>query len=132
MAVRLLANVVADLCLGKPPLRSLTSSATVADALAALKSSEENFISIWSCDHSQKRNTDCVCLGKLCMVDIILYLCREENLSSPASALNSPVSVLISKTNGLVIHVDPSTRYSLSPRSGINFVNFTLDEFHSL
>ncbi|KAL8510306.1 hypothetical protein ACS0TY_017205 [Phlomoides rotata] len=108
MAVRLLANVVADLCLGKPPLRSISSSATVADALAALKSSEENFISVWSCDHFQKRNLECLCVGKVCMVDIILYLCREENLSSPASALKSPVSVLLSKSNGCVIHVDPS------------------------
>lgn len=114
MAVRLLANVVADLCLGKPPLRSLSFSATVADAVSALKTSEEKFISVWKCDHSQKRNLDCVCVGKVCMVDVILYLCREENLSSPATALKAPVSVLLSKSNGRVIHVDPSSRYALS------------------
>ncbi|KAI3466129.1 hypothetical protein Pfo_022792 [Paulownia fortunei] len=109
MAVRLLAYEVADLCLGKPPLRSLSSSATVADALAALKSSDENFISVWSCDHSTKRNLECVCVGKVCMVDIICYLCREENLSSPGLALKSPASVLLSKVKGLVRHVEPSS-----------------------
>ncbi|RZB97986.1 Bifunctional monothiol glutaredoxin-S16, chloroplastic [Glycine soja] len=40
MAVSFLARDVSDLCLGKPPLRSLSASATVADALAALKSSD--------------------------------------------------------------------------------------------
>ncbi|KAK4439205.1 CBS domain-containing protein CBSX5 [Sesamum alatum] len=111
MAVRFLAYEVADLCLGKPPLRSLSASATVADALAAVKSSDDNFISVWSCDHysTSKRNLECVCVGKVCMVDIICYLCREENLGSPALALKSPVSVLLSKVTGIVRHVDPSS-----------------------
>ncbi|KAK6134509.1 hypothetical protein DH2020_031743 [Rehmannia glutinosa] len=111
MAVQLLAYEVADLCLGKPPLRSLPASATVADALAALKSADENFISVWSCDHnsSNRKNPECVCLGKLCMVDIICYLCRDENLASPGLALKSPVSVLLSKIEGLVRHVEPSS-----------------------
>ncbi|KAK6132817.1 hypothetical protein DH2020_033416 [Rehmannia glutinosa] len=44
------------------------------------------------------------------MVDITCYLCREENLSSPAVALKAPVSVLLSKVNGgLVRHVEPSS-----------------------
>ncbi|PIN22623.1 5'-AMP-activated protein kinase, gamma subunit [Handroanthus impetiginosus] len=110
MAVQLLAYEVADLCLGKPPLRSLSASATVGDALAALKSSDENFISVWSCDHhSSKRNLECVCVGKVCIVDVICYLCREENLGSPALALKSPVSVLLSNVKGLVAHVEPSS-----------------------
>lgn len=113
MAVQLLAYEVADLCLGKPPLRSLSSFATVADALAALKSSEDNFISVWSCNHcSSNRNLECVCVGKVCMVDVICFLCREDNLASPALALKSPVSVLLPKAQGLVRHVHPSSRYS--------------------
>lgn len=112
MAVGLSAYQVADLCLGKPPLRSVSSSATVADALAALKSSDDGFISVWSCDHSVNRNLDCVCVGKLCMVDIICFLCREENLSSPSLALKSPLSLLLSDVKGLVTHVDPSARYT--------------------
>ncbi|KAG8386300.1 hypothetical protein BUALT_Bualt03G0134700 [Buddleja alternifolia] len=115
MAVRLLCYEVADLCLGKPPLRSLSASATVADALAALKSSDDNYISVWSCDHSSKRNNnnnnnqECLCVGKLCMVDIICYLCRDENLMSPSLALNSPLSVLLSNVKALVRHVEPSS-----------------------
>ncbi|KAK4398394.1 CBS domain-containing protein CBSX5 [Sesamum angolense] len=108
MAVRFLAYEVADLCLGKPPLRSLSASATVADALAAVKSSDENCISVWSCDH-KRINRECVCVGKVCMVDIICYLCREEHLGSPALALKAPVSVLLSKFKGLVRRVDPSS-----------------------
>lgn len=110
MAVRLLGYEVADLCLGKPPLRSLSAGATVADALTALKISGDNFISVWSCDHrSSKRNLECVCVGKVCMVDIVCYLCEEDNLCSPGLALKSPVSVLLSKDQGLVKHVEPSS-----------------------
>ncbi|KZV23214.1 hypothetical protein F511_05053 [Dorcoceras hygrometricum] len=107
MAVRLLGYEVADLCLGKPPLRSLPAGATVADALTALKTSADNFISVWSCDHrSNKRNLECVCVGKVCMVDIVCYLCQEDNLYSPGLALKSPVSVLL-KDQGSVKHVEP-------------------------
>lgn len=112
MAVRLLAYEVADLCLGKPPLKSLSVvSSTVGDALAALRSSDDNYISVWSCDHSSEVKDSCKCIGKVCMVDVIIYLCRQENLSSPSSAIKSPVSLLISNVPALVRHVDPSSRY---------------------
>lgn len=114
MAARLLSFEVADLCLGKPPLRALPVSATVCDALSALKAAENKFVSVWNCDHSKwDLNADdenCLCIGKICMVDIICYLCREENLSSPALALKSPISVLLSKVQGLVRHVEASSR----------------------
>lgn len=113
MAVRLLSYEVADLCLGKPPLRSLSISATVYDALSALKSSDDNHISVWSCHHSYSTtataDNNCRCIGKICMVDIICYLSKEENISSPSIALKSSVSVLLSKTLGLVRHVEPSS-----------------------
>lgn len=111
MAVRLLGYVLADLCLGKPPLRSLSVSATVGDALASLKSSDDNCISVWSCDHSDetRRTNNCLCIGKICMVDIICYLSKEENLSSSSSALTSPLSVLMSPIPGLVRHVEPTS-----------------------
>ncbi|KAL1563689.1 CBS domain-containing protein CBSX5-like [Salvia divinorum] len=111
MAISLSAYQVADLCLGKPPLLSLSSSATIATALAALKSSDDTFISVWSCDHhSAKRNLecDCVCVGKVCIVDIICYLCKKENASSPALSLNQPLSLLLSHASSQVTHVDPS------------------------
>ncbi|KAH9626508.1 hypothetical protein KSS87_022135 [Heliosperma pusillum] len=43
------------------------------------------------------------------MVDIICFLCKEENLSSPSSALLSPVSAILPKDSDLVKHVDSST-----------------------
>ncbi|KAB1217233.1 CBS domain-containing protein CBSX5 [Morella rubra] len=116
MAVGLLAHVVSDLCLGKPPLRSLPISATVADALAALKTSDDNFISVWDrVDHSAKIRSgddvgdECRCVGKVCMVDVICYLCKDENLLSPAAALKAPVSAILPKIPGLVRHLEPSS-----------------------
>ncbi|WOG98661.1 hypothetical protein DCAR_0418005 [Daucus carota subsp. sativus] len=116
MAVRLLNYVVADLCLGKPPLKSLPASVTVAEALTALKTFEENYISVWSCkdnqdgiDEIEEVDEDCVCIGKVCMVDIICFLANEENLSSPAEALASPLSALLTPAPGIVRHVEPSS-----------------------
>lgn len=121
MAVSLLAHEVSDLCLGKPALKPLPLSATVADALAALKTSDDYFISVWNCsDHSvaarigfaeENEDPGCRCVGKLCMVDIICYLCREENLLSPSAALKAPVSAILPKVSGLVRHLEPSSRY---------------------
>lgn len=115
MAVRLLANEVSDLCLGKPALRSLSISATVGDALTALKKTGENYLSVWSCDHSSLRKPkvdydDCRCIGKVCMVDIICFLSKEENLPSPSTALQSPLSVLVPQVPGLVRHLSPQSR----------------------
>ncbi|XP_065862128.1 CBS domain-containing protein CBSX5 isoform X2 [Euphorbia lathyris] len=78
MAVSLLTHVISDLCLGKPALRSLPLTATVAEALSALKNTDDNFLS-------------------------------DNNLVSPAVALESPVSVLLPEIPGLVMHVDPSS-----------------------
>lgn len=113
MAVSVLAHEVSDLCLGKPALRGLSVSATVGDALSALKRAGESYLSLWSCSHDTlSRIADvCRCVGKVCMVDIICFLCKEENLRSPSTALQSPVSVLIPKTAaGLVRHLEPHAR----------------------
>ncbi|KAJ4976453.1 hypothetical protein NE237_001559 [Protea cynaroides] len=110
MAVSSLAHEVSDICLGKPALRSLLISATIGDALSALKRSEESYLSVWICDHSSEEKpdfVDCRCVGKICMVDIVCYLCKEENLSCPSTALKSPVSVILPKTSGVVRHVEP-------------------------
>lgn len=120
MAVSLLAHEVSDLCLGKPALRALSISATIADALSVLKNSDENFISVWDCQHKVasigfEGNNDvceCQCVGKVCMVDVICYLCKDKNLLSPADALKASVSVLLPKIPGLVMRVEPSCRYS--------------------
>lgn len=115
MAANLLACEVSDLCLGKPSLRSISISATVADALSVLTRIDEGYISVWSCgDHSSfKEDLDlhCRCVGKVCMVDIICFLCRQENLLQPAIALRSPISVLIPEGLGLVRHLEPHARF---------------------
>ncbi|KAF5955432.1 hypothetical protein HYC85_008288 [Camellia sinensis] len=108
MAVRYLAREVSDLCLGKPALSSIPISATVADALSALKRSGESYVSVWNCDHSSAaaRKSDCRCVGKVCMVDVICFLCRVTNLLSPSLALQSPISDLLPEVPGLVRHLE--------------------------
>ncbi|XWS12671.1 hypothetical protein CRYUN_Cryun37aG0110300 [Craigia yunnanensis] len=117
MAVSLLAREVSDLCLGKPALRSLSISATVGDALSALKRFGDTYISVWNCDNRHNLSgadkidagfDECRCVGKVCMVDIICFLCKEENISNPGTAFQAPVSVLIPKAPGLVRHLEPS------------------------
>ncbi|KAM1001007.1 hypothetical protein ACFX13_007699 [Malus domestica] len=118
MAVSFLRYEVSDLCLAKPALRSLSASATVADALEALKTSDDNFISVWDCNHSKPKSLDgvggggggqlCRCVGKVCMVDVICYLSKDDSLTSPSAALQAPVSEILTKTPGHVMHVEPS------------------------
>ncbi|GLT83367.1 hypothetical protein SLE2022_016600 [Rubroshorea leprosula] len=121
MAVTLLAHGVSDLCLGKPALRSLSVTTTIADALEVLRNSDDNSVSIWGCKHkagfgsgaatataTADDDDDCRCIGKISMVDVICYLCKEESLKSPSAALNAPVSVLLPEMPGLVMHVEPS------------------------
>lgn len=110
MAVSLLAHDVSDLCLGKPALRALTVAATIADALSVLKNSEENFLSVWDCNHKVADGCECQCVGKVGMVDVICYLCKDENFLSPSHALKQPLSVLVPKLHPLVMHVNPSCR----------------------
>ncbi|XP_062096668.1 CBS domain-containing protein CBSX5-like [Humulus lupulus] len=118
MAVSLLAREASDLCLGKPALRSLSATATVTEALSAFKRFRETFLSVWTAtDQSNAAAAaaadDCLfCIGKVCMVDVICFLCKDENLASPAQALQSPVSVLIPKIPGLVRHLEPNARLS--------------------
>ncbi|KAG8490891.1 hypothetical protein CXB51_014075 [Gossypium anomalum] len=121
MAASLLARKVSDLCLGKPALRSLSVSATVGDALTTLKRSRDNYISFWNCNHGHFSEVDkvdavaalddCRCVGKVCVADIIGFLCKEENLSNPGIALQAPVSVLIPKTGDFVRHLESNASF---------------------
>ncbi|XAR66446.1 hypothetical protein NMG60_11012683 [Bertholletia excelsa] len=108
MAVRFLVREVSDLCLGKPALRPIPITATVADALAALKRSSESYVSVWSCDHSTAKS-DCRCVGKICMVDVICFLCREKNLANPRSALQAPLSDVLPDAPSIVLHLEPQS-----------------------
>ncbi|XP_068646042.1 CBS domain-containing protein CBSX5-like [Aristolochia californica] len=108
MAVGLLSYDISDLCLGKPAIKSLPSSATVGDALSALKKTGEHYLSVWDCNHEKKTegSGDCRCVGKVCIVDVVVYLCREDNLSDPAAAFQAPLSLLLPEVPGLVRHVE--------------------------
>ncbi|KAJ9567937.1 hypothetical protein OSB04_003903 [Centaurea solstitialis] len=43
------------------------------------------------------------------MVDVICYLCKEDNIKSPSSALDCPVSDLLAGAPAVVTHVEPAT-----------------------
>jgi hypothetical protein len=45
------------------------------------------------------------------MVDVIVFLCKEENLSCPSSALKASIANVLPKVHGLVVHLEPSSRY---------------------
>lgn len=104
MEVSCLTYELSELCLGKPPLKSISTSATVAEAIELLRSSGESFVSVWNCDYSE-------CVGKVCMVDVICYLCKEESLLCPESALKASIANVLNKVHGLVVHLEPSSRY---------------------
>ncbi|CAL5200852.1 unnamed protein product [Lathyrus oleraceus] len=102
MEVSCLTYELSELCLGKPPLKSISTSATVAEAIELLRSSGESFVSVWNCDYSE-------CVGKVCMVDVICYLCKEESLLCPESALKASIANVLNKVHGLVVHLEPSS-----------------------
>lgn len=128
MAVSILAREVSDLCLGKPPLRSISVSATVADAVSALKRFGDSYLSVWSCnDHCGNTaapiskidvSGECRCIGKICMVDAICFLAKNESLKNPGKALQEPVSVLLPEAPGLVRHLEPQA----SLQEGIDLI----------
>lgn len=50
------------------------------------------------------------------MVDVICFLCREENLLDPSAALRAPVTDLLVKVGvggGIVRHLEPHSRFVL-------------------
>ncbi|WOL10524.1 CBS domain-containing protein CBSX5-like [Canna indica] len=106
MAVSFLSNEVSDLCIGKPALRTLQLSSTaVGDALLAIRRGSEPHLAVLGVD--QKSPEKKVVTGKICVADVICYLCSDGNLASPAAALERPVSVLLQKDAGLVRRVEP-------------------------
>ncbi|XP_020221242.1 CBS domain-containing protein CBSX5 [Cajanus cajan] len=105
-AARLSRHEISDLCLGKPALRSLSVSDTVGDALAALKGIDDAYVSVWTCNHSFLRNQKekekekeeigkCICIAKVCMVDMICFLSKSQSLCAPLSALIPECSPLV-------------------------------------
>ncbi|XP_010905536.1 CBS domain-containing protein CBSX5 [Elaeis guineensis] len=107
MAVSLRSHEVSDLCIGKPALKSLPISATAGDALLALKKGGDTCLGVWAADRSSPERK--LIAGKLCVGDILCFLCVDENLDSPADALKKPLSDLLPKDAGLVRRVEPDS-----------------------
>ncbi|KAL2473309.1 CBS domain-containing protein [Forsythia ovata] len=107
MAISFLNGDISDLCLGKPAVRWIPATATVSDAVTALKRSGETHVSVWTCDNNT--NESCECVGKICMTDVICFLCREENLANPLKAFEAPISEILPKGSSIVRHLGPNS-----------------------
>ncbi|KAJ8511709.1 hypothetical protein OPV22_002143 [Ensete ventricosum] len=106
MAVSLVSNEVSDLCIGKPALKSLPlSAAAVGDALLALRRGGEPHLAVLAADRAAPEKRAVV--GRLCVADVLCYLCSDGNLASPSAALERPVSALLPKGACLVRRVEP-------------------------
>jgi hypothetical protein len=120
---------VADLTLGKPCLFPLSTSATVAQALKALKYNKDiDVLSVWVESSSSEGGSAAEaqaglpknggrardryrCGGMVTTSDIITFLATPENLLKPGAAMNTPLSVLYPSLTQAVQHVHPRTRY---------------------
>ncbi|OEL16854.1 hypothetical protein BAE44_0022124 [Dichanthelium oligosanthes] len=121
MAVRLLqTHDVSDLCIGKPALRWLPPSSTVADAVADLEGAAAAAIAVWD----GEEGSDVV--GRVCMADVLLFLCAGANLASPAAALQATLSDL------LVAGAPPPVRRIEPDASVLEAVDSLLGGAHSL
>ncbi|KAF3633712.1 putative splicing factor U2af large subunit B-like [Capsicum annuum] len=117
MAVTFLNRNVSDLCVGKPALKPLSASSTLTEGLAVLEKSGESQVSVWRCDHYSKSieveececECECLCVGKLCMVDMICYLCKCDNLDNLNKALETCVEQILPKGNVVVRHLAPNS-----------------------
>nr|GEU77814.1 hypothetical protein [Tanacetum cinerariifolium] len=110
MAQTFLATQVSDICVGKPSLRSLPSTASIVEAVAELKKSGELYVSVWECDHHNNEGiVYCRCLGKICMVDVIVFLCEKENILCPLEALKTSVVDLVMNMDGRIRHLEPDS-----------------------
>ncbi|XP_071705591.1 CBS domain-containing protein CBSX5-like [Rutidosis leptorrhynchoides] len=113
MARSFLETEVSDLCVGKPPLTSLPVTATVADAVSALKKSGDINVSIWSCNHSDCNENDvvtCRSVGKICMVDVIGFISKQENITRPFEALETTsVLDILPKQLGQIKHLESNS-----------------------
>lgn len=55
------------------------------------------------------------------MVDVIVFLCKEENLLNPLDAIRSSVLDLLPKVKGQIRHLEPNSRFVI-----LNFNRFDL------
>lgn len=110
-AVRLLqgqgqAHEVSDLCIGKPALRWLPLSSTVADAVAELEGGgPDAAVAVW--DGSEGSAV----AGRVRMADVLLFLCAGPNLATPAAALQAALSDLLAAAGAPPVRrIEPDAR----------------------
>jgi hypothetical protein len=86
----LLTHDVSDLCIGKPALRWLPPSSTVAHAVAELDGQgPDACVAVWD-----GKGTTAVA-GRVRMSDVVVFLCADSNLASPAAALQATLADLL-------------------------------------
>ncbi|XP_071714525.1 CBS domain-containing protein CBSX5-like isoform X2 [Rutidosis leptorrhynchoides] len=99
MAITLLATEISDLCLGKPPLRSLPVTATVADAVFTLKNSEENLVNPLNALQSN-------------VLDLVSNVKGQIRHLEPNSSLLEAIDCILEGAQNLVIPIDTNVRSS--------------------
>ncbi|WVZ87719.1 hypothetical protein U9M48_034314 [Paspalum notatum var. saurae] len=108
MAVRLLqTHEVSDLCIGKPALRWLPPSSTVADAVAELEGggAPDAAVAVWDGAEGS------AVVGRVRMPNVVLFLCADPNLASPAAALHATLSdMLLAAGAPPVRRIEPDAR----------------------
>ncbi|KAL5215226.1 hypothetical protein ABZP36_004378 [Zizania latifolia] len=107
MATRLLqTHEVSDICIGKPALRWLPPSSTVADAIAELEGGgsrgPDAAVFVWDGEGAVA--------GRVCMADVLLFLCAGNNVASPAAALQASLSDLLDAGAPPVRRIEPDAR----------------------
>uniref|UniRef100_A0A0E0DK76 CBS domain-containing protein n=1 Tax=Oryza meridionalis TaxID=40149 RepID=A0A0E0DK76_9ORYZ len=117
---------VSDLCIGKPPVRWLPPSSTVADAIAEIEAGggrgPDAAVAVWD---GRKGEVD----GRVCMADVHLFLCGGDgeaaSLASPAAALQATLSDLLAAGAPPVRRIEPDA-------SVVEAVDAFLDGAHCL
>lgn len=111
MAVTFLNRNVSDLCVGKPALKRLSAEATVSEALSFLEKTGESHVSVWRCENLKGEGEECCCccVGKICMVDVIWFLCKCVNLDNRFKALETSVEQILPKGDFIVRHLAPNS-----------------------
>ncbi|KAG8092144.1 hypothetical protein GUJ93_ZPchr0012g18878 [Zizania palustris] len=109
MAVRLLANDVSDLCIGKPAVSALPLSTAAGDLAATIRRGPQ--AAAWVGVTGPARAV----VGRLGLADVLCFLCAAPGaLAHPTAALSKPVSALLPKdgSGGEVRRVDPRASVS--------------------
>ncbi|KAJ9563083.1 hypothetical protein OSB04_008243 [Centaurea solstitialis] len=99
MARSFLATQVSDLCVGKPPLRSLPATATVADAVSALKRSGDINVGIWSCNHSDHST----------VVGNDVVSCRRRTFCALFKLSKPRFWISVPESKGQIRHLEPNS-----------------------